>query len=140
MSASDPLAEGRRWLSYADDDLQAAEALLAHPEVAPRLSCFLAQQAVEKAIKAALIASGIEFPRHHNLDALRSLLPADWKIRTAHTDLAELTAWSVAARYPGEWPEATIDDAQSAITLANAVVTSIAMDFEAREDTHERGA
>jgi len=75
MSASDPLAEGRRWLSYARDDLEAAEALLAHPDVAPRLSCFLAQQAAEKAIKAALIASQIEFPRHHNLDALRNCCP-----------------------------------------------------------------
>ena len=98
MNASDPLTEGRRWLDYANDDLEAAEALLEHQDVAPRLSCFLAQQAVEKAIKAALVASQIEFPRHPNLDALRNLLPADWKTRTTHTDLAELTAWSVAAR------------------------------------------
>jgi hypothetical protein len=36
MSASDPLAEGRRWLSYAHDDLEAAETLLAHPDIAPK--------------------------------------------------------------------------------------------------------
>jgi hypothetical protein len=46
-------------------------------------------------------------PFWHNLDALRNLLPPGWSVKQEHPDLAELTAWAVEARYPGDWPEAT---------------------------------
>jgi HEPN domain-containing protein len=43
----------REWLAKADEDLAAAQALLAHPELT-NIVAFHAQQAVEKALKAAL--------------------------------------------------------------------------------------
>lgn len=48
------LQEARRWLVYARDDLAAAEVLAGDPDVSPRQACWLAQQAAEKALKAAL--------------------------------------------------------------------------------------
>lgn len=89
----------------------------------------LAQQSVEKAIKAILVFLTLDFPRHHDLDALRNLVPDDWQLKTEHTDLADLTEWAIEARYPGDWPDATEADARAAVTQARAVWESIRADF-----------
>ncbi len=47
-------------------------------------------------------------------------------------DLAELTVWAVEARYPGDWPEATRDDAERAVAQARAALESIILDFKRR--------
>ena len=124
MSKSGAWAEARRWLRFAEEDLQAAQAMLAGETAAPRHACWLAQQAAEKALKAVLISHGIDFPWRHDLDALRNLLPEGLKMRDEHPDLAALTEWAVEARYPGEWPEATEADACAAVEQAAAVVES----------------
>ncbi|MDR7489356.1 MAG: HEPN domain-containing protein [Armatimonadota bacterium] len=64
----------------------------------PRHVCWLAQQAAEKALKAALILEGVDFPFRHDLDALRNLLPEGWSVKDEHPDLTELTEWAVEAR------------------------------------------
>lgn len=129
MDSSEQTAEARRWLRYAHEDLVTAEALLDQPALAPRHACWLAQQAVEKALKAALILLGIEPPRSHDLDALRNLLPGDWQVKTAFPDLAEQKEWAVEARYPGEWPEATFDEAKPAVRQARELWESLRTDF-----------
>lgn len=75
MSAPASAEEARRWLRFACEDLREAEALAAREEGAPRHACWFAQQAAEKALKAALVLEGHEFPFRHDLDALRNLLP-----------------------------------------------------------------
>jgi hypothetical protein len=42
-----------------------------------------------------------------------------------HADLAELSEWSVEARYPGDWPEATGGDAQTAVATARLIVCAV---------------
>ena len=123
-SAPDPLvAESRRWLRLAKDDLLGAGALLERDDVAPRIACFLAQQAAEKAIKASLTRRGIDFPRTHDLVALRALLPDDLR-RGVDLDAAkELSAWAVTGRYPGDAPDATREQAQQAVELASGIVS-----------------
>ncbi len=71
--------ESQRWLGYARSDLEAAQNLLSSPDHYPRQVCFLAQQAIEKALKAALILEQIVFPFSHDLDRLRNMLPAGWQ-------------------------------------------------------------
>ena len=44
----------RRWLRYAKDDLRTAE-MLSEQGGVPRISCFHAQQAAEKSIKAIFV-------------------------------------------------------------------------------------
>lgn len=97
--------------------------------MAPRHACWLAQQSAEKAIKAVLIFLQIDFPRRHDLDALRNLVPAGWQVRESHPDLTGLTEWAVEARYPGEWPEAIALDASTAAQQARAVWTSVCADL-----------
>lgn len=128
-SADERLREASRWFRYALDDLAAARVLAADPTVPPRQVCWLAQQAAEKALKAALCFLQTEFGKTHNLDALRNLLPKDWTVRDRYPDLAELTAWAIEARYPGDWPEATADDACRALETASAVLNAVRGDL-----------
>ena len=97
--------------------------------MAPRHVCWLAQQAAEKALKAGLAFLQIDFPRRHDLDAIRTLFPACWQVKGEHPDLAELTEWAVEARYPGEWLEATEADACAALQQARGVWESVCADF-----------
>ena len=125
MTAADRYAETNRWLRYAEEDLTTAESLLAILHTTPRHACWLAQQSVEKALKAVLISLGIDFPRTHDLDVLRNLVPDDWQLKNTHPDLANLTAWATEARYPGDWVEPTDEEAVSAVEQARAVLTSV---------------
>jgi predicted nucleotidyltransferase len=39
------------------------------------------------------------FPKNHDLDRLRDLLPKGWKVKEEFPDLGALTIWSVESRY-----------------------------------------
>ena len=125
MQTVDRLADTARWLRYAEEDLTTAETFLGHPHVPPRQSCWHAQQAAEKALKAALIFLQIDFRRTHNLNVLRDLLPDNWQLKTAPSDLGDLNRWAVEARYPEHTREATTADASKSVEQARAVWTSV---------------
>ena len=139
MNDPDPsVADALRWLRYSGEDLDVARVLLTTSSAASRHVCWLSQQAAEKALKAALVLEGNEFPFTHDLDALRNRLPDGWKVRTTHADLAELTQWAVETRYPGDWPEATESDALRAEVEARAVHDSVAAEFTRRRVDTQR--
>lgn len=81
----------------------------------------MAQQCAEKIIKAILIYEEANFPKHHDLDRLRDLIPEGWKVKEQFPDLAELTIWAVESRYPGDTPDVTEGEAQATLCLAEAV-------------------
>ena len=135
MSAPELISEANRWLRFATEDLKVAQNLLASNEAAPRHICFLAQQAAEKALKAALVLEEMDFPFRHDLDALRNLLPNTWPVRREHSDLAQLTEWAVEARYPGDWEEATAMDAEQAVLRT---VTENSRTLKFREEGFEQ--
>ena len=83
--------EALRWLEYGRSDLEAAEELMGKADSYPRQVCFLAQQAAEKSLKAALVVSAIPVPRTHDLDALCNLLPDRWSVKTQYPELAALS-------------------------------------------------
>jgi HEPN domain-containing protein len=103
MNVTERADEALRWLRFAAEDLHEAEQWVGRSESVPRHICWFAQQAVEKALKAALILEDMEVPFWHNRDALRNLLPSGWSVKQEYPDLAELTVWAVEARYPGDW-------------------------------------
>lgn len=125
-------ADALKWIGYAAEDLKAAKALLSAPEPSYRNTCFLCQQAVEKALKSALIALNLPLERTHNLNALRNQLPEGWKCKFAFPDLSALSIWAVEARYPGDWDEATLQDAQKALSQATEVVALMRLELEER--------
>jgi HEPN domain-containing protein len=120
----------RRWLQYAQDDLKLAEAVLRDPEQAPRHACLHAQQAAEKALKAGLIFLAVKFEFRHDLDRFRLMLPPDWEVVREPLNLANLTEWAVESRYPGDYPDATEDDAREAVALARDVLDYIRRDLK----------
>lgn len=124
MSA-DERSEALRWLAYAEEDLRAAE-ILQREGASPRQACFLAQQAAEKALKGVLVRLGIEFPKTHDLMALRGLLPEPLAEMPGDEELAELTQWASQVRYPGDFPEPSMKDAERALHAAAQLVNAAA--------------
>jgi len=126
------------WMNYAETDLRAAHALLDSREFFPRQICFLSQQCAEKAIKAVLIFEEVDFPKNHDLDRLRDLIPEGWKIKQQFPDLADLTVWSVESRYPGDMPDATESEARETLHLAESVFDAVSAELEERIQKNEQ--
>lgn len=84
---------------------------------------FLAQQAVEKALKAVLAHSALEIPRTHDLAYLASLLP---ERDSAPSDIRWLTPWAVTWRYDdrveGLDRSRAIESASSAVMWARGII------------------
>lgn len=116
------LGTPRDWLARARSNL--ARAKQPKPdEVLWEDHCFDAQQAVEKSLKALLLAKGVPFRFVHDIGELLNLLikhgvPVPSKVLEA----AELTEYAVEARYPGPFEPVTDDEADRAIETAEAVV------------------
>jgi HEPN domain-containing protein len=70
MSEPDFVIEAKRWLQYAQEDLNAAELILKHPTIAHRHVCWLAQQCAD-------LAELTEW-------AVESRYPGDWQEANEH--------------------------------------------------------
>ena len=116
-----PPDDPREWMNRARSNLVLAQNRI--PDAYLEDLCFDAQQAAEKAIKAVMIARGIEFPYVHDLGSLLSLLeeieePVPEAIRTA----VSLTTYATATRYPNTGAPVTEQEYQDAVAMAEAVV------------------
>jgi HEPN domain-containing protein len=87
-------------LRLADADLYACRVLADADDLADGAVGFHAQQAVEKALKVAIVLAEVELPRTHDLEVLTE------QIETTGTQLPDklagidwLTPWAVALRY-----------------------------------------
>ncbi len=113
---SDPLPESDpdRWMDRARSDLTLARSRPDGVHLADL--CFHAQQAAEKAIKALLVARGVEFPYVHDLVFLLSLLgDAGQAVPEPVKSARELTRYASVTRYPG------LDDRVSDLQYADAL-------------------
>lgn len=119
------------WLANALGDLEAAQA---QPRgwVPARTVAFHAQQAAEKALKAALVLSGGRTAKIHDLDVLRNRLPDGWLVKKRYPDLSRLTDHGVASRYPDTSGPLTRTEARKARTQAAGVVKAVRRDFDRR--------
>jgi HEPN domain-containing protein/predicted nucleotidyltransferase len=136
VGEGDPIENVSEWLGYARHDAGVARRALTADFMEPRDACYYAQQAAEKALKAALIHLRIEPPRTHDLDELRNLLPSGWKVRELYPLLKALTDWAVNSRYPDVPPEPTDQDAQVAVARAEGILDAVLADLEARGFPH----
>lgn len=123
MSARPPVdprqwGEARRWLARVDEDLRAADALLAATPPALGAAAFHCQQAAEKMAKAVLIALRQPPPKLHDIEELgRRIRAHDAALAEAFEEFAGLTRWYVSARYP----DAGIDEVPPAEELHDIV-------------------
>jgi HEPN domain-containing protein len=104
-------------LRLADADLYACRVLADAADLADGAVGFHAQQAVEKALKVAIVLAEAELPRTHDLEQLREQVEttgAELPSELAGVDW--LTPWAVALRYD----EPTALDRAAALALAES--------------------
>jgi HEPN domain-containing protein len=90
------------WLQHAEADLQYARLGRNEPGMLLNLAAFHAQQAIEKALKALLVADQTDFPRTHDLEELLTIIQQTGRRWPAGLDkVKELTPMAVQTRYPG---------------------------------------
>ena len=113
-----PLTE--EWVQKAEGDYTVAQQSAQGQNPVNDVICFLAQQCVEKYLKAWLQEANIPFPRTHDLKELLNLiiptLPAwdAWR-----DDFSKLSEHAVDPRYPGKF--ATVDEATHAMQICDEV-------------------
>ena len=92
----------------------------------------MSQQAGEKALKAILVFLGLKFPKTHDLDLIRELIPAGWKVKEKFPQLYDLSVWAVESRYPAHTPDVTEGEAKETLNLADAVFNTVSTELEER--------
>ena len=110
-----------RWLKYAESDLAVARGV-DRPGVLRETLCFHAQQAAEKAIKAVLVVGGIEPARTHDLAVLLATVPGTLLAGLDAMNVAALTVYAVASRYPGDDEPVSVGEQAEALATAVEVV------------------
>lgn len=109
------------WLRHAYSDLVLANQPLVEGVLVQTL-CFHAQQAVEKSLKAVMVAKGVRFPYTHSISRLITVLReagVAWPER--FDEAASFTDYAVQQRYPGSGIIPMEEDRQEAIRIANEI-------------------
>jgi len=111
----------RLLLSKAQADLSAANVLVATENQADHIIGFHLQQAIEKALKAALVSHTVEIPRTHDLGYLVEVLSqqgVEIPPEVASSDW--LTPWGVLFRYDDD-PAISLDRDKALEAAAAAI-------------------
>ena len=112
----------RDWIRKAEGDFKTAGHLCQSGDEFAEGVAFHAQQAAEKYLKAFLVWHQVEFRKTHDIEALLTLAgKVDDKLPDVLRDTVALTPYGVDYRYPGDYPEVTRGDAETALRLADCV-------------------
>jgi HEPN domain-containing protein len=124
------IEEAKRWFAQALQDLEDARFNLSGKRY--NVTCFLAQQSVEKALKAFLIAKGAEEVWGHSTsDLCKDAQSFDSDFTTLQNDAASLDKYYIPTRYPnalpGGIPSEVFDevDANRAISIVQRIINFI---------------
>lgn len=123
-ASADP-TPAERWFRLADEDLHAARVLLAEGSAVLRIAGFLAQQAAEKSLKAALLASAVNSPKIHGLRQLYGLLPTEPEPAVSEDDMDLLDPWVIDGRYAADLPDLGLTEAAQLLAAADRIVDSM---------------
>lgn len=106
MSEADPQdiiqwQDALRWLDRAADDIRAVHSLL-RDGIAMQ-AAFHLQQAIEKTLKALLVAARQDVRKTHDLDTLAESNRAHWPaLVPSPFALRHVSRWYIISRYPGD--------------------------------------
>lgn len=110
------------WFEKAEQDKCGAEDILESRHGFANTVCFLSQQMAEKYLKGFLVYKGKEFPKIHQIDRLVRLCgDADKDFNKLKKDAEFLSAFYVATRYPGDFPDFAWKDAKKAFAAAQKI-------------------
>jgi HEPN domain-containing protein len=106
-------------LAKAVGDEAGLRVLVGHPDVPDHVAGFLAQQAIEKSLKAVLTARGVLFERSHDIDYLCSLIEeSDLPVTAELREAVALTPWAVEFRYADPFDSSPLDRAEALAIVA----------------------
>jgi HEPN domain-containing protein len=109
------------WLSFADQDLDAAQKLLINEvDSIPRIAAFQCQQATEKYLKAFLVFHASDVPRTHIIEELIDLC-AKIDLSFGELPVTLLSSYAVNARYPDGFYLPSYNDAKEALIDASRI-------------------
>ena len=105
-------------LTKAHGDEAGLRALTDNSDVPDHVAGFLAQQAIEKSLKAVLTAYEVEFERSHDIDYLCGLLEdAGLDLTPELKSAVALTPWAVEFRYADPFVPAPLDRSEALTTV-----------------------
>lgn len=114
------LNELETWVAHAEDDFEAASALLDRKRPLTYSVCFHSQQCAEKYMKALLVFKSRKFPFSHDLNVLNALCKsAEIDVGVEKKWLTLLSAYAIAARYSSD--VSSIEDAKEALEIATEI-------------------
>lgn len=118
---NNPEENYKEWFRKAEEDEFAGKEILeAKRFFAP--ACFHFQQMAEKYLKGLLIFYAKEFPKIHDLLELETLLLEEApEIEKLHNDLKFLNRYYIETRYPGDYPEYTLEETKQASEAAEKI-------------------
>lgn len=115
----------KAWLLKALKDLETAYDTLGKGEAYTDISCFHAQQAAEKTLKAYLVWHEIEFPKTHVLEDLLDLvIPKEPFLKDWKDTLKDITPYAVETRYP-EFSQPSLREAKQAVKTVDELMSVI---------------
>ncbi len=116
----------QQWLTKADEDLGLSAFLVFENTSYLAAVGFHAQQAAEKYLKAFLVFKQREFPKTHDLGKLLDLVASvDTVLSDSLQQITYLSPFGVEFRYPGDYPNMSMEDARKALSMAELVRDSI---------------
>ncbi len=105
----------KQWIAKAKNDLLNVDNNLKAEEIPFDTVCFHCQQAVEKLLKAYLVANSNSYPITHDLILLlEKIIILNASAEVLRNDLALLMPYAVEFRYPDDWFMPTEEDAKEA--------------------------
>jgi HEPN domain-containing protein len=111
--------EVRAWIRKTENDLRAAERLLAGDDPVLDAAVYHCQQATEKALKGFLALHELPFEKTHSLPALLwHCVDIDETFNTLRDTAEFLNPFSTRFRYPGDVAEPDVDEANEALERA----------------------
>jgi HEPN domain-containing protein len=107
------------WKQKAENDLRTAEIVLSSEEPPTDTICFHAQQCAEKYLKSYLTLKDITIEKTHDLTRINNICIGLDRDFQELSDFAELlSGYAVEIRYPGDFIECSIEEAEKAVEMA----------------------
>lgn len=109
------------WKQKAENDLRTAEIVLSTENPPTDAICFHAQQCAEKYLKSYLTSRDVTVEKTHDLTRINNICIGIDPNFEELSDFAELlSGYAVEIRYPGDFIECSIEEAEEAVKMAKA--------------------
>lgn len=107
-----------RWVLKAENDIKTADQGFRAEEIITDTICFHCQQAVEKYLKAYLVANGIVPDKTHKIELLLNKCTQIDQSFESLINTVTLSDYSIELRYPDDFFIPSLEEAKHAFELA----------------------